>query len=78
MKRKPVSMIGWGELNIALNQLVKACTIIRYKTAGPEGIGPAGVQVTTAIGADQAYVARRVRDVLPDAFSTATVRTREG
>lgn len=78
MAKKPNSVAGWGELNIALNTLVKAGTILGYKTARPETDGIASVEVTTAAGADQADVVQRVRNVLPEAFATATVRTREG
>ena len=78
MARKPNGMAGWGELNIALNQLVKAGTILGYKTARPEADGVAGIEVATPKGADQAEVVRGVREVLPEAFANATVRTREG
>lgn len=78
MATKPKSIVRWGELNIALNGLVKAGTILGYRTARPEAGGSAGIEVTTVQGADQAEVVRRVREVLPEAFSTATVRTREG
>ncbi|HMO30976.1 hypothetical protein [Enterovirga sp.] len=78
MAAKSKSIIGWGELNIALNGLVKAGVILGYRTTRPEAGGSAGIEVTTAAGADQAEVVSRVRDVLPDAFATATVRTREG
>ncbi|TDR94046.1 hypothetical protein [Enterovirga rhinocerotis] len=78
MAAKPKSPSGWGELNIALNGLVKAGTILGYKTARPDADGSVGIEVTTARGADQAEVLRQVRDVLPEAFATAGVRTREG
>lgn len=77
MAKAKGGMAGWGELNIALNQLVKAGTITGYKTARPEGDGPVGVEVMTAPGADQADVVRLVRETLPEAFASAVVRTRE-
>jgi hypothetical protein len=76
--KKSNGMAGWGELNVALNGLVKAGTILGYKTARPEAAGSATVEVMTAPGADQAEVVRKVREMLPPAFATATVRTREG
>lgn len=76
MTKKQNGMLGWGELNIALNRLVKDGTITGYRTARPEADGAASVEVTTATGADQADVVRRVREALPEAFSTASVRTR--
>jgi hypothetical protein len=77
-KKSNSGTAGWAELNIALNGLVKGGTILGYRTARPEAGGSAGVEVETAPGADQAEVVRKVREVLPEAFSTATVRTREG
>lgn len=78
MAAKAKSNVGWGELNIALNGLVKSKAILGYKTARPEGDGVSSVEVTTAPGTDQAEVIRLVREVLPEAFATATVRTRAG
>lgn len=78
MAAKPKSLAGWGELNVALNGLVKGGAIRGYKTARAESGGSATIEVTTDRGADQADVLRMVREVLPESFSTAIVRTREG
>ena len=78
MAKSKTGVAGWGDLNIALNGLVKAGTILGYKTVRPENGGAVGVEVTTGKGADQAEIVRMVRETLPEAFSGATVRTREG
>lgn len=69
-------MSTWGDLNIALNQLVKQGVIVSYKTSRAEKGGEAAIEVTTLPGADQAEVVRRVREVLTGNFSGATVRTK--
>lgn len=69
---------GWGALNVAMNTLVKASVIVGYKTSRTEKETEPGVEVTIAPGADQAEVVSRVREALPEAFSGATVRTRQG
>ncbi len=66
---------GWGSLNVALNGLVKDGVIAGYETAAAAA-GAVSVQVRIASGADQADVVRRVREVLPEAFASAEVRTR--
>ena len=70
--KRPV--VGWGELNIALNALVKQGTIVSYSTAAVKSA--TSIEVTTASGADQADVVRQVRDALPSGFSEAQVRTK--
>jgi hypothetical protein len=77
MAKKSGGMAGWGQLNVALNQLVRAGTIVGYKTEKPEGDGPVRIEAAIAPGTDQAEVVRAVREALPEAFATATVRTRE-
>ena len=74
MTRKPKPPAGWGELNIALNSLVREGVILSYST-GMAG-GSTSVEVAIDSGADQAEVVRRVRGSLPTAFSEAQVRTR--
>lgn len=76
MVAKAKTMAGWGDLNVALNGLVKEGVILSYKTSRPEKNTPAGIEVATAAGADQAEVVRRVRELLTGDFSEATVRTR--
>lgn len=75
MAKNSNGVAGWGDLNIALNRLVKGGVILGYKTARPEAGGSVGVEVSTASGADQADVLRQVREALPEAFATASVRT---
>jgi hypothetical protein len=72
-KQKP--KVGWGELNVALNALVKERLILNYSAAAGMS-GAMTVEVTVTSGADQAEVVRRVREALPSAFSEAQVRTR--
>lgn len=67
----------WGDLNIALNALVREQVIASYKTIRGEAGAPPAIEVATASGADQAEVVSRVRDALPAEFATATVRTRK-
>lgn len=74
MTTKPKRPVGWGELNVALNALVKERIIISYNTGADKG--GISIEVTTASGADQAEVVRRVRETLPSAFSEAQVRTK--
>ena len=74
MSRKPKPPAGWGELNIALNGLVREGIIQSYKT-GMSGEATS-VEVAIESGADQAEVVRRVRGCLPGAFAEAQVRTR--
>jgi len=74
MSRKPKPPSGWGELNIALNGLVREGIIQSYKT-GMSG-ETTSVEVEIESGADQAEVVRRVRGSLPEAFAEAQVRTR--
>lgn len=76
MTARPKAMAGWGALNIALNALVREGLIVGYKTSRPEKDTPAGIEVATDKGADQAEVVRRVREILAGDFSDATVRTR--
>jgi hypothetical protein len=70
--KRPV--VGWGELNVALNALVKKGIIVSYSTAAVKSATT--IEVTTSSGADQAEVVRQVREALPNAFSDAQVRTR--
>jgi hypothetical protein len=70
--KRPV--VGWGELNVALNALVKQGIIVSYSTAAVKSATT--IEVTTSSGADQAEVVRQVREALPNAFSDAQVRTR--
>jgi hypothetical protein len=74
MKTKAKRPVGWGELNVALNALVKERLILSYNTGADKG--GVSIEVTTASGADQAEVVRRVRESLPTAFSEAQVRTK--
>ena len=74
MSRKPKPPAGWGELNIALNGLVREGVIQSYKT-GMSG-ETTSVEVEIESGADQAEVVRRVRGSLPQSFAEAQVRTR--
>ena len=74
MSRKPKPPAGWGELNIALNGLVREGVIQSYKT-GMSG-ETTSVEVEIESGADQAEVVRRVRGSLPPSFAEAQVRTR--
>ena len=74
MSRKPKPPAGWGELNVALNSLVREGVIQSYRT-GMSG-ETTSVEVEIESGADQAEVVRRVRGSLPDTFSEAQVRTR--
>lgn len=60
-----------GELNVALNALVKEKLILAYNVSQTTAI-----EVAIDKGADQVEVLRRVRAALPDAFSDALVRTR--
>jgi hypothetical protein len=74
IRNKPKRPVGWGELNVALNALVKEGVIAGYSTgAGKEA---PSIEVATESGSDQADVLRRVREALPSAFSEAQVRTR--
>jgi hypothetical protein len=70
--KRPV--VGWGELNVALNALVKQGIIVSYSTAAVKSATT--IEVTTSSGADQAEVVRQVREALPNAFSDAQVQTR--
>ena len=74
MSRKPKPPSGWGELNIALNGLVRDGIILSYSTGMASG--SASVEVAIDSGADQAEIVRRVRGSLPSAFADAQVRTR--
>ena len=74
MSRKPKPPAGWGELNVALNSLVRDGVILSYSTGMASG--SASIEVSVGSGADQAEVVRRVRGSLPDAFAAANVRTR--
>ena len=73
MARQSKAPSGWGELNIALNALVKEGVITSYRTGSDGGTT---VEVNVGGGADQAEVVRRVRASLPSAFAEAQVRTR--
>ncbi|MBM0207657.1 hypothetical protein JNW90_35275, partial [Micromonospora sp. STR1s_5] len=74
MSRKPKPPAGWGELNIALNGLVREGVILSYSTGMSSGA--TSVEVAIDSGADQAEVVKRVRGSLPTTFAEAQVRTR--
>jgi hypothetical protein len=74
MARQAKAPSGWGELNVALNALVKERLIVSYRTSADNGATTVEVNIDT--GADQAEVVRRVRAALPEAFASAQVRTR--
>ena len=70
-------MTSWGDLNIALNGLVREGVIVSYKTSrADKSGGEAAIEVSTAQGADQAEVVGKVRGILNGAFADASVRTR--
>lgn len=71
-------MRNWGDLNIALNGLVREKVIAGYQTNRAEKGDEPSVVVTVASGADQAEVVARVRAVLTGMFENATVRTKQG
>jgi hypothetical protein len=66
----------WGDLNKALNGLVRSGVIAGYTTGkvGKGEIPPVEVSVTP--GADQAEVVRQVRAALPEALAETQIRTR--
>jgi hypothetical protein len=71
------SEIGWGDLNKAMNQLVRAKVIRSFSTQRSGKDGPLTLlEVTVDLGADQAEVVRQVRDALPNALSGLQIRTR--
>ena len=72
----PKAAATWGDLNVALNALVKEGMIVSYTTGRGDKTASTAIEVTTARGADQAEVVRRVREALPGEFSAATVRTK--
>jgi hypothetical protein len=74
MRNKPKRPVGWGELNVALNTLVKQGIIVSYSTGAEKGA--TSIEVATHSGADQPEVLRRVRENLPSTFSEAQVRTK--
>jgi hypothetical protein len=76
MARQAKAPSGWGELNVALNAVVKSGVIRDYRATGADG--DTVVEVTVDSGADQAEVVRQVREALPGAFASAKVRTRAG
>lgn len=73
MERKPRPPSGRGELNVALNVLMKEKLILSYDVAQTSGTA---IEVGIDKGADQADVLRRVREALPASFADAQVRTR--
>lgn len=76
MASHPKTMASWGDLNIALNTLVKEGLIAGYKTSRADKNTEVGIEVSTPSGADQAEVVRRVRELLTGQFADAKVRTR--
>lgn len=68
---KPLS--SRGELNVALNGLIKTKAILSYSVAQAKGTA---IEVAIDKGADQAEVLRLVREALPASFSEAQVRTK--
>lgn len=77
MAQKQKAPSGWGNLNIALNGLVKAKVIVSYNTGAGKDEA-VSIEAVIDKGADQAEVVQRVRDALPEAFAAAQVRTRIG
>ena len=75
---EPKKAPSWGDLNAALNALVKEGLIVSYSTAKSARSDVPAIEVTIGSGADQAEVVRRVRGSLPAALSEAQVRTRVG
>lgn len=76
MASNPKAMASWGDLNIALNTLVKEGLIAGYKTSRADKNAEVSIEVSTPSGADQAEVVRRVRELLTGQFADAKVRTR--
>jgi hypothetical protein len=67
--------VGWGDLNGALDALVREGVILSYSPAAGTSTA-ASVEVALPAGANQAEAVRRVSESLPDAFSKAEIRTR--
>lgn len=82
--RKPNSKLGsaaksapsWGDLNRALNALVKEGLILGYSTGKVGANDVASIEAAVSRGADQAEVVRRIRESLPEALSNTKIRTR--
>lgn len=73
----PKPVVRWGDLNVALNALVREGVISSYKSNRAEKSEEPSIEVAIPNGADQAEVVGRVRSALPPAFEGATVRTRK-
>jgi hypothetical protein len=69
------SAVGWGELNAALNALVREGVILSYSASAGTGAAPS-VEVAICEGEDETEVVRRVAEALPRTFSAAQVRTK--
>ena len=69
------SSVRWGELNAALNALVRDGVILSYSAAAGTGAAPS-VEVSIFDGEDDTEVVRRVTEMLPSSFSAAQVRTK--
>lgn len=72
---KPI--VRWGDLNVALNALVREGVISSYKTNRAEKGEEPSIDVAIPNGADQAEVVGRVRSALPAAFEGASIRTKK-
>ena len=75
-KPKPKPASGWGELNVALNRLVKTGVIQSYSTGARGKEARVTVEVMIDTGADQAEVVQLVREALPEDYREAQVRTK--
>lgn len=76
MTRPVAEMKNWGDLNIALNGLVRQEIILGYKTNRAEKSAAPSIEVSIDAGADQADVVRQVRGQLSGIFADAVVRTK--
>jgi|tagenome__1003787_1003787.scaffolds.fasta_scaffold18878169_1 hypothetical protein len=69
------SSLSWGELNAALNALVRDGVILSYSAAAGTGASPS-IEVAICEGEDDKEVVRRVMEMLPSSFSAAQVRAK--
>jgi hypothetical protein len=69
------SAVGWGELNSALNILIRDGVILSYSAIAGTGAAPS-IEVSICEREDDTDVVRRVREMLPSSFSAAQVRTK--
>ena len=68
---------SWGDLNVAMNSLVREGVILSYTTGEKLRGVLTALNVGVDTGADEAEVLRRVRGALPGAFAQMKVRTQE-